>query len=669
MNLPLNPPALLELRGIRKRYGGGSDGASPATEVLRGISLRIEAGEFVAIVGSSGSGKSTLMHLLGCLDRPSEGSYLICGQDVAGFDADQLAWLRREAFGFVFQGYHLIATETARENVEVPAIYAGQPTAARQARAEALLTQLGLAGRSGHRPGQLSGGQQQRVSIARALMNGGRIILADEPTGALDSRSGAEVMTLLSGLAAAGHTVILITHDRGIAAQARRVIEIRDGLVISDSASARHAAPEAADANPPAQGANDAAQLLARMRAGKDRHASLAADVAEAARAAWRVMWSNRFRTGLTLLGIVIGVASVIVMMAIGSGSQYQVMKKMAVFGANKMYVGVLPPTSRDRSGPLTLADVEAIRGVPNVELAMPYIEGFVMARRGNVDHRTEGGGATTDFAAALDWGLAEGVYFDARDERDLGKVAVIGKRVRDALFADGSDPIGQTILLDSVPFQVIGVLAEKGALAGNADEDERVVVPFSTASARLYGNPYPTWVAVSIRDMQQARQTEQAILAALAARRGNQDARVYNRAESIRVSAETERTMTLMLGLIAAISLLVGGIGVMNVMLMTVRERTREIGIRMATGARQRDILRQFLTEAVLVSLLGGVTGVVLGIAVGLALQLARVPVIFSLTAIAGAFGCAVATGLLFGYMPARQAARLDPVQALASE
>ncbi|MGT2490835.1 ABC transporter ATP-binding protein [Cupriavidus basilensis] len=219
---------MLELRGIRKRYGGGSDGASPATEVLRGISLRIEAGEFVAIVGSSGSGKSTLMHLLGCLDRPSEGNYLICGQDVAGFDADQLAWLRREAFGFVFQGYHLIATETARENVEVPAIYAGQPTAARQARAEALLTQLGLAGRSGQGPSCCPGQRSPAASSSACRSRGGAdetadaSSLADEPTGALDSTAAApRPMTLLSGLAAAGHTVIPVTHDRGIAAQAR----------------------------------------------------------------------------------------------------------------------------------------------------------------------------------------------------------------------------------------------------------------------------------------------------------------------------------------------------------------------------------------------------------------------------------------------------------------
>ncbi|MEN7531672.1 MacB family efflux pump subunit [Cupriavidus sp. DL-D2] len=651
---------LLSLRGLRKHYGG-HDGA-PATEVLRGVSLDIHAGEFVAIVGSSGSGKSTLMHLLGALDRPSSGTYQVAGRDVAALDADQLAWLRREAFGFVFQGYHLIATESARENVEIPALYAGTPASEREARATALLARLGLGQRLDHRPGQLSGGQQQRVSIARALMNGGRIILADEPTGALDSHSSAEVMQLLVELADAGHTVILITHDREIAARARRVIEIRDGEIIADTGPAPVAdtAARAADAWPPLFGASNHPDT---------RFTGLVGDLHEALRAAWRVLWINPFRTGLTLLGIIIGVASVIVMLAVGSGSQFQVMKKMAVFGANKMYVAATPATSRDRTGPLSLADVETMREIPNVDIAMPYLEGFAIARRGNIDHRTEVGGVTTQFEAALDWPLAAGVFFDDEDERTLAKVAIIGKRVRTALFEDGTDPVGQTILLDSVPFQVIGVLQEKGALAGNADEDDRVVVPYSTASARIFGTPYPTWVAVAIRKLQLAKQTEDAIIDAMAVQRGQRDVRVYNRAESIRASAETERTMTMMLGLIAAISLLVGGIGVMNVMLMTVRERTREIGIRMATGARQRDILRQFMTEAVVVSVIGGVVGVVGGTLVGIALRLAGIPAILSLTAILGAFSCAVATGLLFGYMPARNAARLDPVQALNSD
>ncbi|WP_232310881.1 MacB family efflux pump subunit [Herbaspirillum autotrophicum] len=648
----LSAVPLIELQDIRKRYGG-LDGA-PAVEVLRGVTLSIAAGEFVAIVGASGSGKSTLMHLLGCLDRPSGGTYRFNGHDVAGLDADALAWLRREAFGFVFQGYHLIPSESARENVEVPAIYAGMPEAERRARSAALLQRLGLGERLGYRPAQLSGGQQQRVSIARALMNGGRIILADEPTGALDSKSGAEVMALLHELADAGHTIILITHDRKVAQQARRVIEILDGQIVADSGSA--AAP--VSNLPP----------LDLQQAGRDGGASAWDDLREASRTAWRVMWINRFRTGLTLLGIIIGVASVIVMLAVGTGSQQRVMAEMEIFGARTMYISPMPQSSRARSGKLTLDDIDVIRQVPNVTVAMPYIEGQVMVRRGNIDHQTEGGGATTDFPAALNWSVSHGILFDQSDLDSLAKVAVIGTSVRKALFADGSDPIGQDILIDSVPFQVIGILTSKGAGNGE-DQDERVIVPLTTAAARLYGHTNPNWIAVQIGDAKHANQTAEAISAALEKSRRAKDVRIYNHAETVRVQSETESTMTLMLGLIAAISLLVGGIGVMNVMLMTVRERTREIGIRMATGARERDIMRQFLAEAVLVSLVGGIAGVIIGVAIGLLLMVWNVPVIFSLRAIIGAFSCAVATGLIFGFMPARKAARLDPVIALASE
>jgi len=647
--------ALISLRDIRKSYGREGDPDSPATQVLRGISLDIHAGEFVAIVGASGSGKSTLMHILGCLDRPSGGRYLFEGEDVAGFDADALAWLRREAFGFVFQGYHLVPTESARENVEIPALYAGMPEAERRGRATALLRRLDMGARLDHRPNQLSGGQQQRVAIARALMNGGRILLADEPTGALDSRSGAEVMTLLRELADAGHTVILITHDRQVAAQARRVIEIRDGEIVADSGAV------ATDAPPPAHAA-------ASRRAGPRSQASLAADLHEAARAAWRVMWAHRFRTGLTLLGIVIGVASVIAMLAVGGGSQRQVMAQFETFGVRTMFLAAREGSVRSPVAPLTFEDAEIVAGVPNVEDVAPYIEDRVVARRGNVDHATEGGGTTPGFARVLGWGVSEGQMFDALDERRVAKVAVIGQTVRRALFADGSDPVGQDILIDKVPFQVVGVLAAKGSTDGE-DQDERVIVPFSSAAARLFGHRNPTWIGVQVRDLEQATQTAEAIETALAERRRVRDVRVWNRVEAIRVQSATARAMTVMLGLIAAISLVVGGIGVMNVMLMTVRERTREVGIRMATGARQTDILRQFMTEAVLVTSVGGTVGVVAGLLIVAGLMLASVPVVFSLAATLGAFGCAVLTGLVFGFMPARSAARLDPVVALASQ
>ncbi|MFT3815799.1 MAG: MacB family efflux pump subunit [Acidovorax sp.] len=648
---------LIELRDIRKSYGGGD---SPAVEVLHGLTLSIAAGEFVAIMGASGSGKSTLMHILGCLDRPTDGLYRFAGQDIGGFDADQLAWLRREAFGFVFQGYHLIRTLDALHNVEMPAVYAGVPAEERDGRARQLLERLGLGGRLGHRPTQLSGGQQQRVSIARALMNGGRIILADEPTGALDSRSGAEVMALLQELADAGHTVILITHDREVAAQARRIVEIRDGCIVNDSA-----AEPAGRAAGPEPGAHD---FMAAMAEGVAQGASPWADAREAVRAAWRVMWANRFRTLLTLLGIVIGVASVIVMLAVGAGTQEKVIAKMAVFGTNRMYVIPGGDNVRGPGGLLTEADVAVVRQVPNVTVAMPFVQGAVTLRAGDADAVSPLWAVTTDAQEVLHWKPARGLFFTKQDERDLAPVLLVGKKVRQRLFGN-ADPVGRYVLVNNVPFQIIGELEEKGAVSGDADNDNVVLAPFSTGSRRVLGQVGLSWISVLIGDLGQADRTAQRITDALTAAHHVQDFRVYNKAASVKAQEETQQTLTLLLGMIAAVSLVVGGIGVMNIMLVTVKERTREIGIRMATGARQRDILRQFLTEAMLVSLVGGVAGTLIGLTVGAALILWSVPIIFSVRAIAAAFACALATGLLFGFMPARQAARLDPVVALASE
>ncbi|KAF1010003.1 MAG: Macrolide export ATP-binding/permease protein MacB [Pseudomonas fluorescens] len=655
----MNTP-LIELKDIRKSYGGGD---SPQVDVLRGIDLAIHAGEFVAIVGASGSGKSTLMNILGCLDRPTTGEYLFAGENVAHLDSDALAWLRREAFGFVFQGYHLIPSGSAQENVEMPAIYAGISTAERHARAQALLTRLGLGERTANRPHQLSGGQQQRVSIARALMNGGHIILADEPTGALDSHSGAEVMSLLDELARQGHVVILITHDREVAARAKRIIEIRDGLIISDSAGSQ-ACPA------PASDALQAVDLRQRLVDGAEHNGAWKAELLDAVQAAWRVMWINRFRTALTLLGIIIGVASVVVMLAVGEGSKRQVMAQMGAFGSNILYVSGSAPNPRTPRGIITLNDVAALAALPQVKRIMPVNGAEAVVRFGNVDHLAYVGGNDTNFPAIFNWPVVEGSYFTEADERSGATVAVIGKRVRDKLFKDGTHPIGQYVLIENVPFQVVGVLAEKGSSSGDKDSDDRVAIPYTAASVRLFGNYNPEYVAIAARDASNVHDAEMAINQLLLRLHNDKhDFELTNNAAMIQAEAHTQNTLSLMLGSIAAISLLVGGIGVMNIMLMTVRERTREIGIRMATGARQRDILRQFLTEAVMLSVVDGLCGIALALLVGGVLVLAKVAVQFSLPAVLGAFGCALVTGVVFGFMPARKAARLDPVKALTSE
>ena len=683
-------PSLIELHDIRKSYGGGD---SPSVEVLHGVSLSIGAGEFVAIMGASGSGKSTLMHILGCLDRPTAGTYRVAGRDIGGFGADELAWLRREAFGFVFQGYHLIHALDALRNVEMPAVYAGTSTTERDARARSLLERLGLGDRLEHRPNQLSGGQQQRVSIARALMNGGRIILADEPTGALDSTSGAEVMALLTELAQAGHTIILITHDRDVASHASRIVELHDGRIVADSTSKAALLPaqeveahrtgfdastlagaDTSDAPGPAEPRAPAGvpsirdDFMSAMATGVARNASPWTDVREAMRAAWRVMWTNRFRTLLTLLGIVIGVASVIVMVAIGLGTQEQVIAKMATFGTNRIYVVPGSNSPREPGGTLSEADVDIVREVPHVKLAMPFAAGTVTLGAGNTDVRTQLWGVTTDAEEILHWKPSRGLYFTKDDERELAPVLLVGKKAREKLYGD-QDPVGRYILVNNVPFEIIGELEEKGAVSGDRDDDDVVLAPFSTGSRRVIGDTHLSWISVLVDDLEHAPETTQKIKEALTAAHHIEDFHVWDQAAAVQAQQQTQRTLTLLLGLIAAVSLVVGGIGVMNIMLMTVKERTREIGIRMATGARQRDILRQFLTEAMLVSLVGGATGTIGGLAIGAALILFDVPVIFSVRGIVAAFACALATGLVFGFMPARQAARLDPVVALASE
>lgn len=643
---------LIELEAVRKAYGGGE---TPRIEVLKGISLGIEAGEFVAIVGASGSGKSTLMNILGCLDRPSSGQYRFAGQDVAALDRDALAWLRREAFGFVFQGYHLIPTASAQENVELPALYAGTSTSQRSRRAAALLERLGLAERTANRPHQLSGGQQQRVSIARALMNGGHIILADEPTGALDSHSGQQVMALLDELAAEGHVIILITHDRQVAERAARVIEISDGEIVADRRLRPAGEPGRPAVDPSARQEATRGLLLAEGR--------------DALRSAWRTLWNNRVRTVLTLLGIVIGVASVVVMLAVGEGSKRKVMAQMGAFGSNILYLSGRAPSPRAPEGVVTLDDVAALATLPQVRRIMPVNGAELTVRHGNRDMQAYVGGNNPDFPKILNWPVVRGNYFSQADEAQAATVAVIGDRVRRTLFEE-RDPIGQQILIENVPFRVVGVLAAKGASSGDQNADDRIAIPYSAASIRLFGRHQPEYVIIAASDGSQVHRAGAAIeRLMLRLHDGRADFELTNDAALIQAEARTQGTLSLMLGAIAAISLLVGGIGVMNVMLMTVRERTREIGIRVAVGARQRDILRQFLTEAGLLALVGGLIGLALALTIGAALHLAGVALVFTLPAVLGAFGCALLTGVLFGFMPARQAARLDPVIALASQ
>jgi len=641
---------LLVLEDIRKTY---ATGGGVAVEVLRGVSLTVEAGEFVAIVGSSGSGKSTLMNILGGLDRPTSGSYRVGGRDVSELEGDERAALRCCGFGFVFQHYHLIPGTTAQENVEMPGRYAGLPAAVRQSRAAALLGRLGLGERRHHRPNQLSGGQQQRVSIARALMNGAPVILADEPTGALDSASGAEVVALLRELAAEGRTIVLITHDRKVAEAADRVVEMRDGRIVADSGR-RSGTAAPAPASAPAE---------------HHTPASVWTSAGEAFAAALRSLGANGFRTALTLLGIVIGVASVIALLAIGEGAKRAVMARVGALGVNLVYVLAGSGDPRLPTTPLTEADGDAILRLPNVESVMPYLDMPVMVRYGNIDHRTSGLATSASLPLTHRWPVAAGSFFTTADERAGAAVAVLGHNVAKRLFPNGESPLGRHVQVNNIPFQVTGVMGQKGDLTGSQDTDDWVFVPLSTGVQRLVGKPDLQLILVSVHNVGRIAETRDAVKALMTKRHGQEDFQIRDVTARIRTATETQDTMTLLLGSAAVVTLLVGGIGVMNIMLVSVTERTREIGIRMAAGARAADIERQFLMEAALVAGLGGLVGVALGVASGALVGLFVMPVLFTATAIAGAVTSAVATGLVFGLIPARRAARLDPVAALSSE
>ena len=652
MNAASSASPLIELIDVTKTYHSGE----LDVEVLHGVSLKIYAGEFLAIIGASGSGKTTLMNILGCLDRPTSGTYRFMDKDVSGFERDELARLRREAFGFVFQSYNLIQTASALDNVEVPAVYSGMSPQARHHRASELLTSLGLSDRMAHRPTQLSGGQQQRVSIARALMNGGRIILADEPTGALDKKSGVEVMALLHKLSQQGHTVILITHAVEIAEQAHRVIEISDGQIVSDPGPRPERLTQ---------------QVLPEFVPVQHEGVSQISGAFEAAKSALRALHSNLFRTALTLLGIVIGVASVIAMLAIGDGAKQVVLDRISAMGTNLLLIRPGPPERRGVGGAvasLVPADAEMIAELPNVLAAVPELDGSVMIRVGNTDYQTTADATTASFPTARNWKVSKGLFFTPDDVKSYTAVVVLGQSVVDKLFAEGVDPLGKYVVLNNVLFQVIGVMATRGASPQGSDQDDMVLVPLTTGGLRLFGQRFLRSITVAVEDVTKIDATQAAVTALLNSRHQVADFEIRNMTSILETATDTQNTLTVLLGSVAAISLLVGGIGVMNIMLVSVTERTREIGIRMATGARTRNILQQFLTETLVVSLLGGVIGVLLGLGAAATVGWFGTPIKYSITPVLLAFGCAVATGLLFGFLPARKAARVDPIIALAT-
>ena len=655
-------PAIL-MEGIVKRYPVGD----AEIEVLHGISLRIDVGEFVAIIGPSGSGKTTLMNILGLMDTPTEGRFELMGRDASRLTPDERAEARGRLFGFIFQRYNLLTTQTAAENVELPGAYIGMPAENRRARSLMLLQSLGMEHRVNNRPTQLSGGEQQRVAVSRALMNGGSIILADEPTGALDTARGRELMLKIHELHRAGHTVIVITHDPGVAAEADRIVRIVDGNILSDEAN-KAVAIESGTIPAVEENGRDSHPLHFDP-VKKRKRLVLIADLMEAVRMATHALRANLFRTFLTMLGVIIGVASVVTMLAIGEGSQKSMMQSMSRVGTNMLRI---EPGSKTvlQGGILTLQDVDAISDISHVLRLVPRVWSNQILRYRSRTYSTSVTAVTSNYADAENRRVVRGGFFTEQDDDRRAAVVVLGMKVYLELFRNGDDPVGKYILLNNAPFMVVGVVTIRGGRGDGRDrEDDGAFIPLNTGEARIFRSPRLSQIGVQVDQFKNVDLVQDEIRNRLNRLRQQEDFRIFNQAAMIEATKHAQDTFRFLLGSIASVSLLVGGIGVMNIMLVNVVERTREIGVRMACGARSRDIQLQFLTEAVLVCLLGGLIGVALGAIISSVLVVGDTKPVLTVMPILLSFSAAFITGVLFGFWPARKASILDPVVALSSE
>ncbi len=696
---------LIEITGMTKVYG--EDEA--AVHALDGVDVQVERGEFVAIMGASGSGKSTLMAILGCLDRPTGGAYYFDGVNVAGLPEPELARLRSERLGFVFQSFNLLARASALENVALPLFYAGSAShrMARFDRAAATLDLLGLGDRVRNTPAQLSGGQQQRVAIARALINNPSVLLADEPTGNLDTRTSQDIMKTLRALnRERGVTVIVVTHEPDIAAYTDRVITMRDGLIISDERQANNAIAHASPAQPAAP---------SDLRAGATQAAggSLAGLWALGLMiltAATQALARNKMRSSLTMLGVFIGVAALIAMMAVGKGANEAVRKQIESLGTNLLVVVPGAAVMGGMRGGLgsastiTVADAEAIRREAPAVASVSYI----IRQAGQVQYANKNWttgimGVTANYPPTTNWRIVAGRGITQEDETGAALVAVVGQTVSRQLFGANANPLGAVIQAKGVPLRVVGVLGAKGQTPFGTDQDDVIMVPFSTAERKVLGVAAPSQEQVPLNwayppppnpynfkqrmtgfvnqiyvQAASPAQVQPAIAQAteILMRRhrigagDTSDFSVRNLSQIAETAETSSRIMALLLAAVASISLVVGGIGIMNILLVSVTERTREIGLRMAIGARRLHVLLQFLAEAVLLSVTGGVAGIIMGVALSKGLSLvAGWPAPIVPAAIVGGFLFSAAVGMFFGFYPARKAAGLDPIEALRYE
>ena len=644
--------SLIECKNINRYFGSGAN----RVHVLKDVSLSIEKGDFVAIIGQSGSGKSTLMNILGCLDSATSGSYQIDGIETAKMEPDELAALRRERFGFIFQRYNLLGSLTARDNVALPAVYMGMGGKERSNRAEKLLQDLGLEGKEGNKPSELSGGQQQRVSIARALMNGGEIIFADEPTGALDTASGKNVIEIIQKLHKEGHTVIMVTHDPGIAAIANRIIEIRDGEIISDTSKN----PEIPESK------------IERIKE-KSSWLFYYDQFVEAFKMSVQAIMAHKMRSLLTMLGIIIGIASVVSVVALGNGSEKKILADISAMGTNTISIFPGRGFGDRRSGrikTLTIDDAKVIAKQSYVASATPQTTSSGTLTYRNTDLSASLYGVGEQYFDVRGLKLESGRLFDEADVKEDAQVVVIDQNTKNKLFGEDTDPLGKTILFRKRPLTVIGVMQKEENSFGNADV-LMLWSPYTTVMHQITGESHTNSITVKIKDDANTQVAEKGLTELLKTRHGTEDF-FMNNSDSIKQMVETTTgTMKLLISSIALISLVVGGIGVMNIMLVSVTERTKEIGVRMAIGARRNNILQQFLIEAVLICIIGGLVGVGLSTAISLVFNhfVTEFPMEISVMSVIGAVVCSTAIGVAFGFMPANRASRLNPIDALAQD
>lgn len=653
---------MIELKNITKTYQMGK----VEVHALRGVSLKIAPGEFIAIIGPSGSGKSTLLHILGFLDRPDSGTYQLGKSEITKLGDEDLAILRNRLVGFVFQQFYLLPRINALENAELPLIYAGKHHLKKKA--QDAIEEVGLTPRATHRPNELSGGEQQRVTIARALVNEPLIILADEPTGNLDTRSEEEIISILKSLNEKGKTIIMVTHEKEIAQHAKRIIQMRDGEIVSDERTG-------GEADKISNGVNisiDDILSEARLSVGR-------AEFVDHLRQAVHAIVSHKMRSILSILGILIGVGAVITMLALGEGAKESISQRLASLGSNLLMVR---PGSRRLHGValeagtvtrFTLQDAEAIARLPQVRRVSPSVRGRGQVVYANKNWNTRVYGTGVDYAPMRAAIPIVGRFFTENELRMRKKIVLLGTTIVRELFGD-ENPIGATIKINRINFRVLGILPEKGASHWR-DSDDLVIIPVTTAMYRLLGKNYVDSIDVEVRDPALMEEAQASIRELIVKRHhlANQEYETFqirNMSEIQEIIGSTTKTMTWLLGSIAAVSLLVGGIGIMNIMLVSVTERTREIGLRKAVGARRQDIMTQFLIESVVMTFIGGLAGIIFGIGIAALLTtFADWTTKVSLFSIVLATGFSVAAGIGFGLWPARQAARLDPIEALRYE